>query len=815
MVHKSDTEVWKMVDWRKKIILVFSTFFFIVPVLSWAESVVTPTSPVPLSAAPVTTMPATATATPAAKAEKPVANQAAPAAETAPVNSSADPLSELILFQEIPQVAGTLVQKDATRSPVSITVIDEEKLRLTPAKNLYDILEVYVPGFIYYTHYDSSHMALRGQAGDRDYQFLLLVDGHVVNQKSHDGALTELENWDLNYIYKVEVIRGPGSVTYGPGAVAGVISITTKNAATAQGTQLGVQGVSGYRSLGAYASQALQGKDLGFYLYGSCSRTHGYKDPSILTFSPATSEALYVPSNNGQILDYDTDANDQPQVKINAELDFLKEWKAWARFLNSGTSRIVTWTDSTGSSFQKKLSSAGNGWLNNPQTRVKQADLALENDHVFDPTLDLKTSLMGTSIDNKRQDTEFLYHENYSETDATFNSTLRYTPFEAWKSALGIEAEYNHLGAAWGESSDNFIMEDGMIFLNKLDSPQRASFSYLSSGTFIPVMNTDLYSYSILAETSYSVLPQLDIMASGRLDKSCYEPWAFSPRVSLIYDADAAGLYKLSYQRSVRDNTLITQAALKYLGADMPDQEKYTGMEFIYSNPLLTKVLNLANELSVFYSDARLLGWSTGVVDNGELKTAGLELTLEYKTDDSAMKIGGNFSYCKELSYTLPNGLTSSYVSNTDPAETGFTGGTDRMNWPNKQAKLYTIIKLMDKLTLFADMRYIWGFEGNSNWLTSQGNHPDTPAVDYRPYYYAAASYPAANEAFLRSQGIYDNQFRFDLSLSYELIKNLSVTVFGQNLIRATHQWRYMYVMQGGAATDEPSVGGLKIGYKF
>jgi len=39
-----------------------------------------------------------------------------------------------------------------------------------------------------------------------------------------------MTNWDLNDIERVEIIRGPGSVTYGPGAIAGVINIITKTA---------------------------------------------------------------------------------------------------------------------------------------------------------------------------------------------------------------------------------------------------------------------------------------------------------------------------------------------------------------------------------------------------------------------------------------------------------------------------------------------------------------------------------------------------------------------------------------------------------
>ena len=151
---------------------------------------------------------------------------------------------EYLLFESIPTVVGSVTQIDADKTPVSITTISRSQIEIAPVRNLMDLLEMFVPGFIWETHYDSNHMGMRGIIVDRDYKTLLLVNGRVLNQKAMNGISTEMENWDLNDIEKIEVIRGPGSVTYGAGAVAGVISITTKNSNTSTGTQAGYQYVS-------------------------------------------------------------------------------------------------------------------------------------------------------------------------------------------------------------------------------------------------------------------------------------------------------------------------------------------------------------------------------------------------------------------------------------------------------------------------------------------------------------------------------------------------------------------------------------------
>ena len=125
-------------------------------------------------------------------------------------------------------VPGTITETNPLKTPASVTVITAEDIARTPARNILDLLEVYVPGAIYMNHSVGPVPGIRGILVDRPYKFLVNVNGINVNIKAHYGARLELLNWELSDIARIEVIRGPGSVTYGPGAIAGVINIYTK-----------------------------------------------------------------------------------------------------------------------------------------------------------------------------------------------------------------------------------------------------------------------------------------------------------------------------------------------------------------------------------------------------------------------------------------------------------------------------------------------------------------------------------------------------------------------------------------------------------
>lgn len=143
-------------------------------------------------------------------------------------------LEELVNLEV--KVASNVVT-ELKKQPVSITSISQQQLTLSGARTLLEALMVYVPGFFIIEDQDDLIAGFRGLAPDNNLKVMLLIDGNVMNCEWFFGAASSILNTtNLEFIEKVEVIRGPGSVTLGQGALLGVINIITKSGTTLKGS---------------------------------------------------------------------------------------------------------------------------------------------------------------------------------------------------------------------------------------------------------------------------------------------------------------------------------------------------------------------------------------------------------------------------------------------------------------------------------------------------------------------------------------------------------------------------------------------------
>lgn len=147
---------------------------------------------------------------------------------------------------------GSFLELDLNNSPFSMTVISREMVRMSGARHMSELLEIYVPGFIYnYNKYYGTVWGMRGVANDRNTKIIYLVNGHKLNTQARDGFQGETSLGLLGDIERVEVLRGPAGLVYGSGAIAGIVNVVTSTGTDTRSSVSTMAGLDGSRSIEA------------------------------------------------------------------------------------------------------------------------------------------------------------------------------------------------------------------------------------------------------------------------------------------------------------------------------------------------------------------------------------------------------------------------------------------------------------------------------------------------------------------------------------------------------------------------------------
>jgi outer membrane receptor protein involved in Fe transport len=160
-------------------------------------------------------------------------------------------------------VTGTALPDPAAERAYDVQRIGRERLTNAPAHQLDEILKS-IPGLQLFRRSDSTSghptsqgVTLRSLGGNASSRALLVLDG--VPQSDPFGGWVNWPAYDPAGLSQVRVVRGGGSVAYGPGALAGVIDMTSFNGT---GTNASIEAgsrnsIDGHTYVGASAGQGL------------------------------------------------------------------------------------------------------------------------------------------------------------------------------------------------------------------------------------------------------------------------------------------------------------------------------------------------------------------------------------------------------------------------------------------------------------------------------------------------------------------------------------------------------------------------------
>ena len=173
----------------------------------------------------------------------------APAAsQPAVTTSDPDTLDDIELLElEVPVVVtATRHEQKLTTLPYAVSVITAAEIRQAGARTVPDALRL-IPGVDVAALTGTQHaVSPRGLHALTASQILVLVDGRQIFDAYFGGTTWGAWPFQVEDIARIEVIRGPGGVTWGSNAANGVINIITKDPED----QLGFVSTSGGGSRG-------------------------------------------------------------------------------------------------------------------------------------------------------------------------------------------------------------------------------------------------------------------------------------------------------------------------------------------------------------------------------------------------------------------------------------------------------------------------------------------------------------------------------------------------------------------------------------
>jgi outer membrane receptor protein involved in Fe transport len=276
---------------------------------------------------------------------------------------------------------------------------------------------------------------------DQNNSFLLIVNGENMNLQYEDGPIFEIQNRDLSDIEKIEIISGPGSVTYGPGAIGGVISITTIDSKNADKASLGVEHNFTYRYSTINGSISTKKKQFSAFLSGSISKSEGIENPEFYYIDRAhgygygyMSETFGNKGLGAPAPNFYADFRNRPEMKFSLDINFLEELEFLARYTSFSFIK------------QQQMTNALEGPAF-PGEYGQQFTSSLRNNHEFSEKVQLQSTagFQSQSIGdiqlyqgvNQPFDDITQRNNSFSENKINLRSTLRYEPFDKLKMAMG------------------------------------------------------------------------------------------------------------------------------------------------------------------------------------------------------------------------------------------------------------------------------------------------------------------------------------------------------------------------------------------
>lgn len=137
-----------------------------------------------------------------------------------------------------------LQEQRSDEAPSIVYVLTDQDIKELGIRNLYDALKL-VPGCdIGLTQTGDPRIGVRGAASFLSSGGVVTQDGYRLDEGQTGSATVFNFALPVANIKRIEVVRGPGSILYGPNGFSGIINIVTKDSLNTQGAEISIGGGS-------------------------------------------------------------------------------------------------------------------------------------------------------------------------------------------------------------------------------------------------------------------------------------------------------------------------------------------------------------------------------------------------------------------------------------------------------------------------------------------------------------------------------------------------------------------------------------------
>ncbi len=491
-------------------------------------------------------------------------------------------------------VTGTRASADIRHLPMTVSVVDSDKLRENERQNVLPTLEEQVPGLFVTSRAMMGYGVSDGSAGaiylrgvcSTTGQLMVLIDGHpqyqgLFGHSTADSYLTLVTE-------RVEVLRGPASVLYGSNAMGGVVNIVMRQM-NHDGTLTDLSlGAGSYGTLQATATNRLRSGRF----YSVAGLQYGRSDnhrPSMGFYQYSGMAKLGYEVSQHWDVHADFDMTHFASSYPGSLMSPLLEARQW---VNRGTAQLVV------ENHYRRTSGAASAYYNFGRHKV--------ND--------------GHSADSEPK----TYYFRSDDALAGFSLYQSATLFEGNRLTAGLD--YQHI-YGWAENRDMATREVSRSMGNEGNEKEDEMAAYID-------FRQDLWQW-------------LTLDAGLRLDHHSRVGNEWVPQGGLVFRPLRDGVLKAMVSKGFRNPTLKELYLWGTANADLLP-ERLMNYELSWRHQLLGGKVTYGANLFFIKGDnmiqTLMVDGKQKYMNTGEIENAGIEVEGNWRID-SHWRVNGNYSY--------------------------------------------------------------------------------------------------------------------------------------------------------------------------